>query len=120
MVDDVLEVDESALQLPSVDGLGGLARVLERDTQVRAPSTGALCVRNRLCGVADLCMSVYFTICIHCELVVVVVANCDGGIILDRSSSKKQALLCPTTRSNMFPASNPELNEHSSKAHSPS
>jgi hypothetical protein len=54
VVDDVLEVGNSALQLQSVDGLGGLTGVFEADTQVRAPGTGALRGRNRLCGVADL------------------------------------------------------------------
>jgi hypothetical protein len=75
VVDNVVEVDESALQLPSVDGLGGLARVLERDTQVRAPGTGALCVRNRLCSVADLCVLVYI---FAFRSLRIVVANFDG------------------------------------------
>jgi hypothetical protein len=61
VVDDILEVGDGALQLPSVDGLGGLTGVLEADTQVRAPRAGALRGRNRLCGVADLfpALSVY-------------------------------------------------------------
>ena len=52
----VLEVGEGALELPAVDGLGGLAGVLERDTQVRAPGAGALCGVDLLlgAGVADL------------------------------------------------------------------
>lgn len=54
MCDDILEVLSGALQLPSVDGLGGFTGVLERDTQVRAPRTGALCGRNLLCSVTDL------------------------------------------------------------------
>lgn len=54
MADDVLEVLNGALQLPSVDGLSGFTGVLERDTQVRAPRTGALCGRNLLCSVTDL------------------------------------------------------------------
>lgn len=39
---DVLEVGEGALKLPAVDGLGGLASILEADSQVRATSAGAL------------------------------------------------------------------------------
>lgn len=54
MVQDVLEVRIGALQLHAIDGLGGLARVLEADTQVRAPSAGALRGRNVLSGVSDL------------------------------------------------------------------
>lgn len=53
VVDDVLEVDESALELPSVDGLGSFPSVLEADTQIGAPGAGALCVGDRLCGVTD-------------------------------------------------------------------
>ena len=55
VIDDILEVDESTLQLPSVDRLGSLAGVLEADAEVRAPSAGALCVGDCVCGVADLC-----------------------------------------------------------------
>lgn len=54
MVDDVLQEGKGALQLHAVDGLGSLAGVLEADTQVRAPGTGALRGRDRLSGVADL------------------------------------------------------------------
>lgn len=54
VVQDVLEVRIGALQLHAIDGLGGLARVLEADTQVRAPGAGALRGRNVLSGVADL------------------------------------------------------------------
>lgn len=57
MVDDILEVGNGALQLQSVDGLGGLTGVLEADTKVRAPRAGALCGRNRLCGVTDLLLT---------------------------------------------------------------
>lgn len=53
VVDDVVEVDKSALELPAVDGLGSLPCVLEADTQVRAPGAGALSVGDRLCGVTD-------------------------------------------------------------------
>lgn len=54
MVDDILEVGKSTLQFPSVDRLGSLAGVLEANTEVRAPGAGALCVRDRVCGVTDL------------------------------------------------------------------
>lgn len=42
LVLDVVEIGEGALQLPSVDGLRGLAGVLERHTQVGTASAGAL------------------------------------------------------------------------------
>ena len=51
---DVVEEGQGALQFHAVDGLGGLAGVLEGDTQVRAPGAGALCGRDFLSGVADL------------------------------------------------------------------
>jgi hypothetical protein len=51
---DVLEVLESAGDLPAVDGLGGLAGVLERDTQVGAASAGALGGLDFGGGVTDL------------------------------------------------------------------
>lgn len=54
VIDDILEVDESTLQLPSVDRLGSLAGVLEANAEVRAPSAGALCVGDCVCGVTDL------------------------------------------------------------------
>ena len=54
LVLDVVEEGKSALQLHAVDGLGGLAGVLEADTQVRAPGAGALCGRNILSSVTDL------------------------------------------------------------------
>ena len=54
---DVLEELNSAVQLPAVDGLRGLAGVLVGDTKVGAPSAGALavvdglsCVSDHLCG----------------------------------------------------------------------
>ena len=42
LVNDVLEERQSALQLPAVDGLGGLAGVLERDTEVRPAGASRL------------------------------------------------------------------------------
>jgi len=39
---DVLEEGNSALQLPAVDGLGGLAGVLEGDSQVGTAGAGRL------------------------------------------------------------------------------
>lgn len=54
VIDDIIEVDESTLQFPSVDRLGSLAGVLEADAEVRAPSAGALCVGDCVCGVTDL------------------------------------------------------------------
>lgn len=54
VVEDIAEVGESALKLPSVDGLGGLAGVLERNTEVGAASAGALCVVEGGCSVTNL------------------------------------------------------------------
>lgn len=54
VVEDVAEVGEGALKLPSVDGLGGLAGVLERNTEVGAASAGALCVVEVGCSVTNL------------------------------------------------------------------
>lgn len=51
---DVLEVGDGALELPAVDGLGGLAGVLEGDTEVGAASAGALSGLDLGSGVADL------------------------------------------------------------------
>lgn len=51
---DVLEVLEGTGDLPAVDGLSGLTGVLERDTEVRAASAGALGVLDFGSGVADL------------------------------------------------------------------
>lgn len=50
----VLEVREGALKLPSVDGLGGLASVLERNSEVRAAGARALRGLDLGGGVADL------------------------------------------------------------------
>lgn len=54
LLGDVVEVGQSLLQLHTVDGLSGLAGVLEADAKVRAPRAGALSVRNLLGGVTDL------------------------------------------------------------------
>ena len=51
---DILEVLDGALELPAVDGLGGLAGVLERDTEVRATSAGGLGSFDVGGGVTDL------------------------------------------------------------------
>jgi hypothetical protein len=51
---DVSEVGQGALKLPSVDGLGGLAGVLEGDTQIAAAGASRLAVVYRISGVADL------------------------------------------------------------------
>lgn len=54
MVLDILKVLEGTGDLPAVDGLGGLAGVLERNTEVRAASAGRLLVCDVGSGVADL------------------------------------------------------------------
>ena len=54
LLGDVVEVGQSLLQLHAVDGLGGLAGVLEADAEVRAPGAGALSVLDLLGGVTDL------------------------------------------------------------------
>lgn len=46
LVDDVLEERLGALELPAVDGLGGLASVLEGDAEVRPAGAGRLRRRN--------------------------------------------------------------------------
>ena len=51
---DILKVLDGALQLPSVDGLGSLARVLERDTEVRSTGAGGLGALDFDGGVTDL------------------------------------------------------------------
>ena len=51
---DVLEVLEGTGDLPAVDGLGGLAGVLERDTEVGAASAGGLGRLDFGGGVTDL------------------------------------------------------------------
>lgn len=42
LVNDILEEGLGALELPAVDGLGSLAGVLERNTEVRAAGAGGL------------------------------------------------------------------------------
>lgn len=54
VLQDVTKVGEGALELPSVDGLGGLAGVLERDTEVGTASASALCVVEGGCSVTNL------------------------------------------------------------------
>jgi hypothetical protein len=51
---DVLEVLEGTGDLPSVDGLGGLAGVLERDTEVGAARAGGLAGLDLGGSVTDL------------------------------------------------------------------
>ena len=51
---DILEVLDRTLDLPAVDGLGGLAGVLEADTQVGASRAGALRRGDVLRSVTDL------------------------------------------------------------------
>jgi len=51
---DVLEVLEGAGDLPAVDGLGGLAGVLERNTEVGAARAGGLGRLDFGGGVTDL------------------------------------------------------------------
>lgn len=51
---DVLEVLEGAGDLPAVDGLGGLASVLERNTEVGAAGAGGLSRLDFGGGVTDL------------------------------------------------------------------
>ena len=51
---DVLEEGNSALQLPAVDGLGGLAGVLEGHAQVGTASAGRLGGSNLRGGVTNL------------------------------------------------------------------
>ena len=54
LVGDILKEGKGTLELHAVDSLGGLAGVLEADTQVRAPGAGALSGRNFLSSVTDL------------------------------------------------------------------
>ena len=54
MLQDVTEVSQGTVELPSVDGLGGLAGVLERDTEVGTASAGGLGRLNFGGGVTDL------------------------------------------------------------------
>jgi len=54
LLQNILEVGGSARELPSIDGLGSLAGVLEGDSEVAAASPGGLCVVDLGCCVADL------------------------------------------------------------------
>jgi hypothetical protein len=54
LLQNVSEVGEGAVKLPSVDGLSSLAGVLEGNAEVAAASPGGLCVVNVGCCVADL------------------------------------------------------------------
>jgi hypothetical protein len=60
VLQDVTEVSQGTVELPSVDGLGGLAGVLERDTEVGAASAGALCVVEVGCSVTNLRTAINF------------------------------------------------------------
>ena len=51
---DVLEEGNSALELPAVDGLGGLAGVLEGDAEIGTAGAGRLCGFDLSRGVSDL------------------------------------------------------------------
>lgn len=51
---DVLEELDSSLQLPAVDGLGGLAGVLERNSEVGTAGAGRLRGLNLVGGVSNL------------------------------------------------------------------
>lgn len=50
----IVQVGDGALQLPAVDGLSGLARVFEGDTEVGAAGAGGFCGFDRGGCVADL------------------------------------------------------------------
>lgn len=54
LLGDVVEEGKGTLQLHAVDSLSSLTGVLEADTEVRAPSAGALSGRNVLSSVTDL------------------------------------------------------------------
>jgi len=77
---DVLEVLEGTGDLPAVDGLSGLAGVLERDTEVGTASAGALGVLDFGSGVTD-----------H-----LVVVWCCRRDVKSRKQSKKRDLQSPT------------------------
>lgn len=51
---DVLEVAHGAGELEAINGLGGLASVLEGDTEVGAARPGGLCVVDGGCCVSNL------------------------------------------------------------------
>jgi hypothetical protein len=54
VLQDISEVGERALKLPAVDGLGGLAGVLEGNAEVAAARAGRLCALDAGCCVANL------------------------------------------------------------------
>ena len=54
VLQDIAEVGEGALKFPAVNGLSGLAGVLEGDTEVGTASAGALCVVEAGCSVTNL------------------------------------------------------------------
>lgn len=54
VLQDISEVGEGALELPAVDGLRSLARVLEGDAEVAAAGAGSLCAVEGLFSVANL------------------------------------------------------------------
>jgi len=53
VLQDISEVGERAVELPAVDGLGGLAGVLEGNAEVAAAGAGRLCAVNGGCSVAN-------------------------------------------------------------------
>lgn len=59
---DILEESKGALELPAVDGLGGLASVLERNTEVGTAGAGRLGGLNFLGGVTNLQSSPWLAI----------------------------------------------------------
>lgn len=62
MLLDILEESKGALELPAVDGLGGLASVLERNTEVGTAGAGRLGGLNFLGGVTNLQSSPWLAI----------------------------------------------------------
>jgi hypothetical protein len=54
VLQDIAKVGERALELPAVDGLGGLAGVLEGNAEVAAARAGRLCALDAGCCVANL------------------------------------------------------------------
>lgn len=62
---DVLEVLDGALELPAIDGLGGLAGVLEGDTEVGTPGAGRFAVLDLGGSVADLVEGDMLVIFLH-------------------------------------------------------
>lgn len=77
VLQDIAEVGEGALELPSVDGLGGLAGVLEGDTEVGTASAGALCVVEAVCSVTNLPHAINFAF--ETETQQLLCRRCDGG-----------------------------------------